>query len=309
MQVSSRSIQQKNYRRPGCLHVLFLYLGGMLAGFGAIALLIGILSWAFPIQNTNILILGLDRRPGESTIARTDTMIIMHLDHEKDAPQLVSIPRDLWVTIPGVGENRINTAHFFAENNAIGSGPTAAMNTVSQNFGVPVDHYVRIDFEAFTALIDAVGGVEITVDSVIIDYAYPTDNYQTEVVQFDPGTYVVDGDRALKYARIRHGSSDFVRAARQQQILDALFSKLASPLIVFRLPSIMAVLQTNIEHDVSPLLAARSIPFIYSASRNGLNRHVIEGDMVQPYRTSGGASVLLPRWDAIEPFLQTHLSK
>ncbi len=309
MQFSSSKRPQKQYRRPGCLQVAWLYSLGLLGGFFAIALFIVLLNWVFPIRNTNILILGLDRRPGESTVARTDTMILMHLDQQQDNPALVSIPRDLWVTIPGIGENRINTAHIFAEGAEVGTGPAKAMETVAHNFGIPVDNYIRIDFEAFIALIDAVGGVEVTVENQIIDYAYPTDDYQTEVVQFDPGTYTLDGDRALKYARIRHGSSDFVRAARQQQVIDGLFAKLASPLVVFRVPAILNAIQSNVDHNISPLFAVRCVPFIYKVASNGLNRTVIEGDMVQPFTTSGGASVLLPRWENIEPLLTSSLGK
>ena len=89
------------------------------------------------------------------------------------------------------------------------------MQTVRSNFGVDVHHYARIDFAGFVKIIDAVGGIDIDAPHPLIDYEYPTDDYGATTVEFAAGPQHMDGECALAYARIRHGSSDFQRAGRQ----------------------------------------------------------------------------------------------
>jgi LCP family protein required for cell wall assembly len=123
--------------------------------------LVGFLALLFFLApgRTNFLALGVDSREAGSDLGRTDTMVLATIAPLEPYVGLLSIPRDLWVEIPGVGENRINTAHFFAEAEEPGSGPQAAMETVTHNFGVPVDYYVRIGFDGLPAVVDALGGV------------------------------------------------------------------------------------------------------------------------------------------------------
>ena len=119
---------------------------------------------------TNILILGLDRAPEGSDVSRTDTNIVLSVIPLQPTVNMLSIPRDLWVSIPGVGENRINTAHFFAEGNQKGSGPYAAIETVKQNFGLTIDYYVRIRFDGFKEMINAMGGITIDLQEPMSGY-------------------------------------------------------------------------------------------------------------------------------------------
>ena len=98
---------------------------------------------------TNLLVLGIDRVPEGTALGRSDTMILVSVDPLKPTVLMLSIPRDLWVSIPDFGENRINTAHFFAEANQPGSGPSAALQTVEQNFSIQVPYYARVRFDAF----------------------------------------------------------------------------------------------------------------------------------------------------------------
>ena len=94
-----------------------------------------------PTPTSTFLILGIDRPPQGTNTSRTDTIILVKVAPTTPTVRMLSIPRDLWVQIPGVGENRINTAHFFAEANQPGSGPAATALTVQEDFGIPVQSY------------------------------------------------------------------------------------------------------------------------------------------------------------------------
>jgi polyisoprenyl-teichoic acid--peptidoglycan teichoic acid transferase len=279
--------------------VLLGYLGTALIGL-VVVLCFNLI---FPPTRLNVLLLGLDRRPGESAVARTDTLIVATVDPLSNYVGLLSIPRDLWVTLPDGSENRINTAHFFAENNQRGAGPQAAIDTVSSNFGIGLSRYARIDFAGFVQIIDSVGGVTLDVKSPIVDYEYPTYDYGTQVIQFDPGLQHMDGERALQYARTRHSSSDFDRAKRQQAVLAAFIGRLLEPDAWPRFPLLLVALQTAVDTNLTPVDVVRVIPTLVLVGPQNIDRRVIEGNMVQPFTTSVGASVQLPVWDRINPVL------
>ncbi len=160
----------------------------MLALAAAVCLL-GMLAYGLLMVSspTNILILGIDRRPGEGNAVRTDTILMLHADPGSRRLVLLSIPRDLWVTIPGIGEERINAAHVYGELAAPGSGPARVAETISHNFGVPVNRNLRLDFDAFREVIDAAGGIELDVPTTIIDDAYPTNDYGTVRIEIPAG--------------------------------------------------------------------------------------------------------------------------
>jgi len=278
------------------------FLGGALVmGALAVALLIGV-----PPQRTNILLLGLDRRPDEATTAsRSDTMILMTVNPPGRYVGMLSIPRDLYVPQQEGGLDRINTAYFYGELALPGSGPAMAMQVVQSNFGVTVDRYVRIDFTGFVRIIDAMGGIDIDVPHPLIDTEYPTYDYGTTTVSFDAGQQHMDGEQALAYARIRHGSSDLERAERQQLVITTALARLMQPSAWPRLPAVAIAVDQSISTDLSPLDMARLAPTLLSVGPSKIDRQVIEGDMVQSYTTEAGADVLLPVWENINPLLLT----
>jgi LCP family protein required for cell wall assembly len=216
---------------------------------------------------------------------------------------MLSIPRDLLVTLPDGSAGRVNTAHFFAEANEPGSGPAAAMNTIRSNFGVDVHRYVRFDLVGFVRIVDALGGVWLDVPEPLIDYEYPTYDYGTRVVSFEAGRQHLDGELALAYARIRHGSSDFARAERQQLVVQALFRRVLSPAAWVRFPLVAAAVADSVDTDLGLIDLARLAPTLLRAGPDGLDRRVIQGSMVEPFTTEGGAAVQLPVWEAINPVL------
>jgi LCP family protein required for cell wall assembly len=180
------------------------------------------------IERVNILLLGIDEREVEEGPWRTDTLILLSLDPATQTAGMLSVPRDLWVSIPGYDlESKINTAHFIGDAQSYpGGGPALAMATVQHNLGIPVQYYVRLNFSAFERIIDLIGGVDICVDQPIDDPQYPDSGFGYEPLHIDAGCQGMDGRLALKYARTRHTEfGDFDRARRQQQVILAVRDK------------------------------------------------------------------------------------
>jgi LCP family protein required for cell wall assembly len=153
-------------------------------------------------------------------------MLVVSVDPESKSAGMLSMPRDLWVEIPGDGMDRINTAYMYGDlNQSPGGGPALAKKTVQYNLGEPIHYYVRVNFQVFQQVIDLMGGVDIYVEHDINDPLYPDMNYGYDPLRIPSGWQHMDGALALKYARTRHGSSDFERMHRQQQVMLAVRDK------------------------------------------------------------------------------------
>jgi len=284
------------------LVVLLILLVSVFGGLGAGAYALWRRTDTFP--RTNVLILGLDRRPDQGTVVRSDTMILMTVYPAGPRIALLSIPRDLYVEIPGYGTNRINTAHFWGESEMEGGGPALAVQTVAQSLGVPVHYYVRLDLDGFRAVVDAVGGVDVVVEKPIVDNAYPTDDYGTVRIEIPAGPQHMDGETALRYARSRHGSSDFDRARRQQQILIALAHRLLEPDVWPQLPAVIHVVRDNLDTDLTARELLQLAPTLQRVGAEGIEHRVIDREMTEPWTTPTGGAVLLPCWEVIHPLVQ-----
>lgn len=239
-----------------------------------------------------VLLMGIDQRPGEDPdTARTDTMMLLTLDPQGKSAGMMSIPRDLYVPLPDRGMDRINTAHVYG-------GPQYAMRAVEYNFGVPIQYYARVDFTTLTSLIDLVGGIEIYNDEDINDPLYPDNNYGYDPFVLSAGWHTLDGQTALKYARTRHGSSDFSRIKRQQQVIMALRDKLrttdAATKILPRIPQIMQTLGAAIDTNLSTIEIAQLALLAKDIPDERIARVAIDDTATQPYTTPTGGSVLIP---------------
>lgn len=202
------------------------------------------------------LIMGIDERQQEDEkYWRTDTMILATLDPVTMQAGVLSIPRDLWVHIPGYTEDRINTAHFIGDAyEHPGGGPALAVETVEYNLGVEIDYYVRFNFQAFVELVDRIGGIDIDVPEEIHDPEYPTPDFGVELFHVDPGPHHFYGEEALKYARTRHSTGgDFDRARRQQQVIQAIFKQVTKadllPQLAAQAPEMLQILEHSIKID------------------------------------------------------------
>ncbi len=178
-------------------------------------------------QPLNILLLGSDGRPNETSPTRTDAILLLHIDPVQQRFSMLSLPRDLLVSIPGYGWARINAAHVYGDvYPALGGGFALAQQTISQVVGVPIDYTILVDFQGFIDIIDTLGGVPVQVTKSLYDPRFPTMDYKFREVSFEPGTYTMDGITTLTYSRIRHPDNDFERMTRQQAVIAGIANQL-----------------------------------------------------------------------------------
>lgn len=283
---------QRRLRRRGCLWLLFALVMApiFLCGLTLVFYLV------FPPPRTNIVIMGLDSREGEGYIARTDSIMLLGVNPAQLRVSLLSIPRDVFIDVPGYGMERINTVNVLGEVEAAGSGPTLLTSALEADFGIDLNRYLRLDFRAFIELIDAVGGVTIDVDRVVVDDAYPTADGGVVSIRFDPGLQQMDGERALAYVRTRHQDDDYRRAERQQQVISALLGRLVNPL---RWPAAVSVLNRYVDTNLTlGDLIALAPPVILNRGR--FEQLVIDRDYI--LGTAEGYAV--PNFELLIPWLQ-----
>lgn len=247
-----------------------------------------------------MLLVGLDRRPGETGLAyRTDTMMLASVDPLNKTIGILSIPRDLFVDIPGYSEpQRVNSAMVFGEVRQPGYGPTLAMQTVQYNLGIRVHDYVAVDFNAFVSLVDAIGGIDLDIPYNISDPAYPDMYYGYDPFYISAGQHHLDGRTALKYARTRHGDSDVQRAERQQQVIYAVRDRILDmnmlPQLIVQSPTLLAALQDNVYTGLTLDQMIQLAWYIKDIPEDNIRTGVIDFSYTRPWTTSQGASVLIP---------------
>ena len=227
---------------------------------------------------TNILVLGTDN-PGYPGQGLTDTMMVLSINHSTHQVAMISVPRDLRVAIPGQYTTKINAA------NELG-GPQLAEQTVADTLGIPIHYYILTDFTGLSQAVDDVGGLNVTVTSRLYDPEYPCANDQGNCgLDIEPGNYHMNGAMVLEYTRCRKGTcgNDFGRAARQQEIIQDLQTKLSQSHAYLNIGTDLALLttlKTYAKTDLSTdnlVSVARSmkgvtnpIEFVYSTSPGGL---------------------------------------
>jgi LCP family protein required for cell wall assembly len=253
-------------------------------------------------ERINILVLGIDQRAGEEGAFRTDTMMVLTLDPVSKTGGVLSIPRDLWVPIPGYGNERINAAHFFGQRDDYpGGGPALAAKTVESNLGIRIHYYARIDFKAFVELVNRIGGIDIYVEEEIDDPTYPShdpaDPYGYDPLHIEPGEHHFDGEMTLKYARTRcTAGSDFDRADRQQKVLKAIFQKVTRldmlPTLVAQAPQMWRTLQDSVDTNLKLDQIIALARLASEVDPDDIRFGAIDEGYTAPYTTEDGAEVL-----------------
>ncbi len=260
------------------------------------------------VERVTVLLLGIDERHQETGPFRTDTMLVLTVDPVAKTAGILSIPRDLWVTIPTMDtEGKINTAHFLGDAyNYPGGGPALAVETVKQELGIPIDYYVRFNFDSFETVVNAIGGVDICVPETIDDPEYPAfDNYGFDPLHIDKGCQHMDGALALKYARTRHTGTDFDRAKRQQQVILAVRDKVTKqnllPQLAAQAPTLLNELQKSIRTDMSLDQMIQLAKLATQIDPKNIKQATIDESMVAVYNTPTDPpqNVLVPLRDKI----------
>ncbi len=209
-----------------------------------------------PRNQINILLLGTDERINDEGPPLTDTILLLTLNLGLRTAGMISFPRDLWVPIPGYNQTtKINTAYTMGERRGYpGGGAQLAKDTVSSFIGQPVQYYVQVNFNGFVRFIDHIGGVAVDVPQTIHDEQYPTPDFKYQTFHLDAGYQQLDGETALKYARTRNPDNDYGRAARQQQLVQAVVDKVLSadmtPTLIANAYRLMSTMQASVQTDM-----------------------------------------------------------
>ncbi len=188
----------------------------------------------------NILVLGSDTRDTDtSSVGRSDTIMLVHVDPDQEYLSILSLPRDLRVSIPGHGTGKLNTAFGYG-------GAPLAIRTVERLTGVDINHYLEIGFGAFEDIVDSLGGIYVDVDR-----RYFNDNGTWEKIDIQPGYQLLDGVDALDFVRFRHDRNmDFGRMQRQQRFMNAVREQAMGWNLPFKLPGLISALFDNVVTDL-----------------------------------------------------------
>lgn len=225
-------------------------------------------------ERVNVLLLGVDYKnthdikPGASM--RTDTIMLFTYNPKTEHASLLSVPRDSRVNIEGHGPDKINHAHAYG-------GTDLSIKTISEFLDIPIHHYVKVDYNAVTELVDAVGGVVVDI---------PQDMHNNlEKIHFSKGTQNIIGDQTVKYLRYRgYPNADIARIQVQQDFIKRLAEKILSPSLIMNIPEYVDIMDRNIETDMSKKQLLQLSKVFTKISPSAMEREIIPGN---PERIDG----------------------
>ncbi len=247
----------------------------------------------FPNQTAlNLMIIGRDRDYDDRTDqvlksrARSDMLMVAHLDFAKNTISLLSIPRDTRAFVPGRGVTKINAAHQ-------AGGPALSEKVVQNTFGITSDKYLALDFEGFEQAIDTLGGVDLVVDKKM-DY---DDNWGHLHIHLEPGMQHLNGQQAMGFVRFRHSDSDLVRTRRQQALIAALKTKLRSPEALGQIGPMLEAIDRHIDSDLTPAQEVALARFAHDTPHQSVHMDTL------PSRPVGND--VATDWPQARPMLQS----
>lgn len=241
----------------------------------------------------NILLVGVDARPGE-TKSRSDTMMILTIDGNANEIRMTSLMRDMYVAIPGHGNNRINAAWVYGEADLL-------LKTIEQNFGLVIDEYVAVDLRVLIDVIDLIGGLTLTVETkkqmnaingVIDAYNYQFKEPTNDGLLTETGEQLMNGKQVQAYARYRKIDSDIQRTARQREVLTKLFDKVQTKSI-FELTKIASTVLDRVETNLTLSDIVALIPVVYGMKDASFEQMTIPADVAYQSKTVSGMAVLV----------------
>jgi LCP family protein required for cell wall assembly len=258
----------------------------------------------------NILLIGADTtNPNNS--GRTDVLLLISINRTAGTVAMLSLPRDLYVYIPGYRMQRINTAYGYGESNGIeGGGPRLLIETIRYNLGIPIDHYARVDFNGFRRIVDDLGGIEIAVDCAIQDWRLsepdldPTLEESWELFTLPVGLHRMDGDLALWYARSRRTSSDFDRGRRHQALMRALWQRIRAVGILDQITDVWPQVLEQVHTDIPLETLISLVPLALSIDSSRIASYTFRPNVeVRSWRSPEGSSVQVLNPDAVAALL------
>lgn len=218
-------------------------------------------------DKVNILVMGVDERSDD--VGRSDTMFVLTVDTQTKSVSLLSIPRDTRLKIPGHGWDKINHAYAYG-------GHKLSQQAVEGLLGIPIDHYVLINFKGFQKIVDAVGGIDVDVEKRM-HYEDPYDGTDGLVIDLRPGVQHMDGRTAIQYVRYRDEEGDIGRIQRQQKFIKALFKEVSSPSVIPRIPSLIREISATVKSDMSTAEMINLASILNDAYKQGLKTDMVPG--------------------------------
>lgn len=258
-------------------------------------------SLPIPPNLITVLLLGAEG----TTNWRTDSIMLVMYNPDTMRAGLLSIPRDLWIAVPGYGYHRINEVDYLAERTKYpGGGPALLQRVFKENLGLSFDHYVRVHFDGFIRIVDALGGVEVVVDCPIEDiFPDPRNPDETIHMKLEPGKVHLDGTLALLYSRSRLSTSDFDRTRRQQQVIKGLWQQVRRVEILPRIPRLYRELNDAFVTDLEVDDVVRLAEAALRVEPQNVQSFVIQYPLVEGWHTPEGAAVLLLKDENLFPAL------
>lgn len=254
----------------------------------------------------NFLLLGSDSTDARY-VGRTDVMIIVTVNRTAGTVSILSIPRDLYVYIPGYHSYRINTAYPYGEAEDVEDGGVGLLKrTIEYNLGIQIDYYAHVDFASFRQIINDLGGVEISNDCSLSDWRLidpsfdPALEESWEMFTLPVGVHAMDGDLALWFARSRRTTSDFDRGRRQQVIIRALWARIRQLNLFEQVTDVWSQVLETVETDVSLDDMLALVPLAASINTDHIASYTFRPNIeVSFFRSPEGSSVLLPNREAV----------
>lgn len=255
------------------------------------------------------LVMGLDTRPDGQGLS-TDVLMVSRVDLNENTVRTMSIPRDLYAEIPGIGFDKINSAFASVASNGHDewmSGMAATRNTIEYNFGLTIDAALSVRFEGVEAIVDTLGGVTVENPYDLYDDSFPTMDYGTKEIFYPAGTITLSGEEALEFMRTRHQDGDDGRIMRQHLVLTSLYELVTSPDNVARLPELVTTglesVTTTIPQNVQMQLIAAAPKFSLDDIHWGTMTHLLWGDTLD-----SGMWVYQGDWDQLPGYVQAFLN-
>jgi len=250
------------------------------------------------LKTTNILLLGSDRRPNMPNW-RTDVIMIVAVDRANKRVGVISLPRDIYVdAIPGRRGNKINVIDYLGERDEPnGGGPKLLGQVIEEKIGVPIHHYVRVEFDAVKKLVDAMGGLEIEIDCPLYDpYGYDQGGAP---LALDVGVHRLNGGQALSYVRSRRIGGDLERERRQQRFIWAVRTQIQNENLLPRIPAIYQALQGSVYTDLNLIEAVKLVRLAMELQKEDVHGFVVNDPSMIRAGYAGAMWVWYPNWPKI----------
>lgn len=250
------------------------------------------------LKTTNILLLGSDRRPNTPNW-RTDVIMIVAVDRANQRVGVISLPRDLYVdAIPGRRGNKINVIDYLGEQDEPnGGGPKLLGQVIEDKIGVPIHHFVRVDFESVKKLVDAMGGIEIEIDCPLYDnYGYDQGGLP---LYLSVGTHRLNGGQALSYVRSRRIGGDLERERRQQRFIWAVRTQIQKENLLPRIPAIYQALQGSVQTDLNLIDAVKLVRLAMDLEKSDVHGFVVNDPSMIKAGYAGAMWVWYADWGKI----------